>query len=402
MSAGKPLFPESKNRWLLASFVVTALLLLLLLGNLFYTQQTLTHLGETQLGLEQAAGDLPFHVQGMQSSVLVAAESGDLTWREQHQEHRQGAESTLARIEKIASSPAVAEALGRLRTQLEETDSFHQGAFEQLVQGEKETAKSILRGWPYIRNRNALQEESEELSRLLRGGVRDRLVQHRRLATGTVGAVLLISLVMLLSWVFSLRSWNLNVRQRREKEAEILYLSYHDELTGLPNRRRFIEAGEMETARARRYGRPLAVLILDIDHFKWINDTFGHLAGDQVLIDFSEVLAPELRDTDLLARLGGEEFAVLLPETSLHTAFQVAERLREKVFELGTDYGGQMISVTVSIGATSTELGKAALDTLLGAADDALYEAKESGRDCVRSKAVDSLAPVRVDAVDRV
>jgi len=385
MTGSKALSPDAKNRWLLASFAVTALLLLILLWNLVNTQQTLAHLEETQLTLEHAAGELPFHIQGMQSSVQLAAESGDLNWRQRHQEHRQGAASTLTRIEQITSSPAIAKATDRLQTRLEQADAFYEKAFERLVQGEKEAAKSILRNWPYIRNRNALREGSEEISELLREDVRERLAEQRQLAAGTALTVLLLSLVMLLSWILSLRSWNLNVRQRQEKEAETLYLSYHDDLTGLPNRRHFIEAGERETARASRYGRPQALMILDIDHFKEINDTFGHLAGDQVLIRLCEALGPELRDGDLLARIGGEEFSVLLPETSLQPALEVAERLRQRASETETEHEGQMISVTVSIGITSTEVGEADLYALLGAADDALYGAKESGRNRVQS-----------------
>ncbi len=394
MAGGAAFASKARNRWLLASFAITALLLLLLLWNVVHTQQTLAQLEETQLSLERAAGELPFHIQGMQTSVRLAAESGDLNWRQQHQEHRQEARSTLTRIEQMTLNPAVAKVTERLKTRLEEAEAFHQRVFERLVQGEKEAAKSILGKWPYIRNRNAMREGSEAISNLLQEDVRGRLAEQRQLAGSTALAALLLSLVMLLSWLLSLRNWNLNVRERREKEAEILYLSYHDELTGLPNRRYLIEAGEREVAQARRYGHPLAVLILDIDHFKWINDTYGHLAGDQVLIRLSEALNLELRAGDLLARMGGEEFTVLLPETSLPFALEVAERLRRSAAKTATEHEGQTISITISIGVTCTEDGEAGLDTLLGTADDALYGAKESGRDGVHSKTVDAPAPV--------
>lgn len=393
MAVGTALVPESKNRWLLVSFVVTFILLLVLLWNLVQTRQTLAHLEETHLRLEHAASELPLHIQGMQAAVRIATESGDLNWRRRHRKHKQDAESTLKQIARIQSTPAVTETTARLLARLEDADSFYKRIFERLVRGEKEDAKSILGSWPYIRNRNALREESEDISRLLREDVRQRLARQQRLVAGTVVAVLLLSLVMLLSWVLSLRSWNLNVRRRQEKEAEILHLSYHDELTGLPNRRRFFETGEAEMGRTQRYGRPLSVLIVDIDHFKWINDTFGHLAGDQVLISLAEALEPEIRDGDLLARLGGEEFGVLLPETSLCPALHVAERLRGRAADLGAGYDGQAISITVSIGATTTEVGEAGLDTLLGAADDALYRAKDAGRNRVQSKAVEASVP---------
>ncbi len=390
MAFGTALVPETKNRWLLVSFVVTLLLLLVLLWNLVQTQQTLAHLEETHLRLEHAASELPLHIQGMQASVRIATESGDLNWRRQHQEHRQGVARTLKRIRQIESRSAVTETVARLRKHLEKADTFYQRVFERLVRGEKEAAKSVLGSWPYIRNRNALREQSEQVSRLLREDVRQRLAEQQQLVTGTVVAVLLLSLVMLLSWILSLRNWNLNVRQRQEKEAEILYLSYHDELTGLPNRRRFFEVGEMEIARTNRYGHPISILIVDIDHFKWVNDTFGHLVGDQVLKSISEALRPELRDGDLLARLGGEEFGVVLPETALRPGFQVAERLRQRAADMDATCDGQMIAITVSIGLTSTDLGESGLDTLLSVADDALYRAKESGRNRVVSKTLGS------------
>ena len=385
--------PDTKNRWLLASSLVTTLLLLVLFGNLVYTWRTLSHLEETHLSLEHAASELPLHIQGMQKSVRLAAESGDLTWRQRHQEDRRIVEKTLEHIDQIKSPPAVAEAADNLSAQLKKADTFHQEAFERLIDGEKESAKAILGSWPFVRNRNALRQEGEEVGRLIREDVRQRLAQQQQVVGGTVAAVLLLSLVTILSWTAAMRNWDLNVRQRQEKEAEILYLSYHDPLTGLPNRRRFFEHGNREIARTNRYGHPLAVLMLDIDHFKRINDTFGHSVGDQVLLRLSEALMPQLRDSDLVARLGGEEFAVLLLETELHTAVKVAERLRQTVADMPVNYEGQTISVTVSIGVGSAEGGEASLETLLGVADAALYQAKESGRDRVKTKPVNSLAP---------
>lgn len=392
MGVGTARMPDTKNRWLLASSLVTTLLLLVLFGNLVYTWQTLSHLEETHLSLEQAASELPLHIQGMQKSVRLAAESGDLTWRQRRQEDRRAVEKTLEHIHQIKSPPAVAEAADNLSAQLKKTDTFHQEAFERLVDGEKEAAKAILGSWPYVRSRNALRQEGEEVGRLIREDVRQRLVQQQQLVGGTVAAVLLLFLVTLLSWTISMRNWNLNVRQRQEKEAEILYLSYHDPLTGFANRRRFFEHGNREIARTNRYGHPFAVLMLDIDHFKRINDTFGHSVGDQVLVCLSEALMPQLRDSDLVARLGGEEFAVLLLETELHTAVKVAERLRQTVADMPVNYEGQTLSVTVSIGVGSANGGEASLETLLGVADTALYHAKESGWDRVKTKPVNSLA----------
>jgi diguanylate cyclase (GGDEF)-like protein/putative nucleotidyltransferase with HDIG domain len=151
-----------------------------------------------------------------------------------------------------------------------------------------------------------------------------------------------------------------------------------DPLTGLFNRRGFEETFDLELERARRGDHPLSVLIGDLDHFKQVNDHFGHHTGDRALTQASEVLALEKRRIDTVARLGGEEFALILPETGVQPALLLAERLRTAVKEAFAD---EQVALTVSFGvATFPEHGKSRQD-LLGAADDALYAAKELGRD---------------------
>ena len=156
-----------------------------------------------------------------------------------------------------------------------------------------------------------------------------------------------------------------------------------DELTGLVNRRRFLEALRSEITRGRRLGGRLSVVLADLDGFKSINDRFGHHAGDEVLIAFADLLRAHGRDVDVAARLGGEEFAILLPETGLEGASAVADRLRRSLAELRIRVGiGEEVSVTASFGVA--ELGDAqSVDGLLRAADSALYRAKERGKNRV-------------------
>jgi diguanylate cyclase (GGDEF)-like protein/PAS domain S-box-containing protein len=191
---------------------------------------------------------------------------------------------------------------------------------------------------------------------------------------------------------------------------EVEKLATLDELTGVPNRRSLIRIGEAEVERAIRYGRQLSLLMLDIDHFKRINDTWGHAAGDWVLHKVAQEAVTRLRKTDavgrfdqtslnpenVIGRLGGEEFCVLLPETSREQALQVAERLRsciEKLtFEIprGKTSAKQdtRIQITVSIGISSLMPGLEKLSELFSDADQALYRAKETGRNrvCVTKK----------------
>ena len=157
-------------------------------------------------------------------------------------------------------------------------------------------------------------------------------------------------------------------------------LATTDALTGVANRRNLLETGLRELGRARRSQRPTSLLVLDIDHFKQINDRFGHAAGDAVLAALACALQEQLRPSDLLGRIGGEEFAVLLPETVLPKAALVAERLRAAAETVSTEFDGHVIRMTVSIGAALVAHEAADLSSALAAADRALYRAKHLGR----------------------
>ncbi|RQO83908.1 GGDEF domain-containing protein [Acidovorax sp. FJL06] len=165
--------------------------------------------------------------------------------------------------------------------------------------------------------------------------------------------------------------------------AEFEYLATHDSLTGAHTRRAVLAACADELARWSRYGSPFSLLILDIDHFKRINDAHGHLAGDQVLAHFVQIIQAHLRSADRLGRYGGEEFMVLLPETDIEAATHVAERMRASL-DATPDSAGRP-HCTVSIGLTTVQPGDGKVDTLIARADAALYEAKAQGRNRVQA-----------------
>ncbi len=158
-----------------------------------------------------------------------------------------------------------------------------------------------------------------------------------------------------------------------------------DGLTGIFNRRYFYEIAKKEFERSQRYNTPLSTIMIDIDHFKYINDTYGHAAGDRVLIQFVERMQAELRNTDILSRYGGEEFAILLPETDSEEAFQVAERLRTVVAKDPFTLQAAKPYITISLGVATNETDVALLDLLIDRSDKALYESKQFGRNRVRS-----------------
>jgi len=176
-----------------------------------------------------------------------------------------------------------------------------------------------------------------------------------------------------------------DITERKTLENLLMRQAHHDYLTGLSNRGYFMEQGELELSRAIRYENPLSIFMIDIDFFKQVNDSHGHKVGDIVLKNLAEVCRQTLRDVDIVGRLGGEEFAILLPETDKDEAAEVAERLREAIAtsKVPLSTGGLPLHFTVSIGVASLASKGDNLDVLLNMADKALYEAKNSGRNRV-------------------
>jgi diguanylate cyclase (GGDEF)-like protein len=154
-----------------------------------------------------------------------------------------------------------------------------------------------------------------------------------------------------------------------------------DFLTGLHNRRYAMTRAEMELARATRKPGPVCVLMLDIDHFKQVNDTHGHDGGDQVLKFFAQLLTRTVRQQDLVARIGGEEFLILLPDTDLPGAQQMANRLLQALRNSTVEYAGQRFDVTCSLGVCAWQGPGESVQDLLIRADRLLYQAKQQGRD---------------------
>jgi diguanylate cyclase (GGDEF)-like protein len=171
--------------------------------------------------------------------------------------------------------------------------------------------------------------------------------------------------------------------ERARLFQEVQSLALTDPLTRLQNRRSVFELGRIEFSRAQRMERPFSCMMLDIDHFKKINDTYGHPAGDQVLQEFAQRCQAAIRDVDLLGRYGGEEFIILLPETDRDVAVQVAKRLLSTTTEQPFKVAGREVNVTVSIGVATKDENTTHLEALVARADQALYIAKHKGRNRV-------------------
>jgi diguanylate cyclase (GGDEF)-like protein/PAS domain S-box-containing protein len=189
-----------------------------------------------------------------------------------------------------------------------------------------------------------------------------------------------------------------DISQRKELEAELFRQASTDALTGISNRRHFQNLAEQEVRRARRFSRDLTAMMIDIDLFKPINDTFGHATGDTIIQGIVKRALESLRQSDSIGRVGGEEFAVVLPETSLAAAYEVAERLRNHIQEKPIIAGHVAVSCTVSIGIAQLSPQDSHIEDLLHRADLALYAAKKGGRNRVeRAQAASPDVPAEIE-----
>jgi diguanylate cyclase (GGDEF)-like protein/PAS domain S-box-containing protein len=174
-----------------------------------------------------------------------------------------------------------------------------------------------------------------------------------------------------------------DITERKKYQEELRQQATTDELTRVSNRRHFIELATNEIKRAVRLKRPPAIALIDIDHFKQINDTYGHAAGDQALVGFTQICQRQIRQIDVFARFGGDEFVVLLPETNQEQAYEVIERIRSTLMAQPLELDGKPVPITISSGIASLSSDQESFEMLLNQADQALYHAKELGRNKV-------------------
>ena len=175
-----------------------------------------------------------------------------------------------------------------------------------------------------------------------------------------------------------------DITERKELESELMQQANTDYLTGCASRRHFLECASQEFARIQRYGGEMSVLMFDLDHFKAVNDKYGHQSGDMVLKEFVQICQNMLRDVDILGRIGGEEFAAILPETENVQAMEVAKRLCQSFAETPILLDGHgAVHFTVSIGVASLLKSDNQFDSILNRADNGLYQAKQEGRNRV-------------------
>jgi len=177
--------------------------------------------------------------------------------------------------------------------------------------------------------------------------------------------------------------WNL-MKEKERLQEELAHMAMYDALTDILSRRALLEQAEVERQRTRRYNRDLSILMIDIDHFKKVNDAYGHIIGDVVLREVAQALKKQTRRSDYVGRYGGEEFLIILPETRLDKALILAEKLRKRVAELTIPADGRILKdITVSIGVSAYETDPT-IDEFINRSDQWLYKAKAGGRNQVQ------------------
>lgn len=252
------------------------------------------------------------------------------------------------------------------------------------------TAWEFLRPLPFVLRRTrwslSILFASYSLFLLIRACiVSTHMDPHDLFTPNTIGTgTFLLPILLGMSWTLGFIILNSQRMEFDLKNAhkELQQIAMTDFLTGLVNNRHFFETGEREIQRARRYNHSLSVLMLDIDYFKSVNDTHGHAGGDEVLKAIAVISKALLRETDTCGRLGGEEFAVLLPETDIEGAWAMAERLRSAIANTPMTAGHATVKITISVGVAQSLPVDACLEVTLRRADKALYEAKAAGRNC--------------------
>ncbi len=250
-----------------------------------------------------------------------------------------------------------------------------------------DSARELVGTNKHMKNATDFYIHQEDRHRLLAaidrdGAVRDLEVQVCR-GDGSIRTVLIRANMIEVAGQLLIMSGIIDISDRKAVESELERLAATDPLTGLPNRLSFFTSGRAEMLIAARLGTPLALLMLDIDHFKQINDSFGHQAGDEALRCFADACRAVLGDRGIAARLGGEEFGVLLRDADPAAALGIAERLRHAIETLTFDRARGPIRMTASIGVATIDPRDRDLDPALARADAALYAAKHGGRNRV-------------------
>jgi len=342
-----------------------------------------TNTREILLNLSYFLSDLKDAEMGQREYLLTGQES----YLKPYQYVERGVKQHFADMRIIATNNVTQQK--KLNT-LESLVTEQLSKLKRLVSLQKnkgvETAKQAMitgTGKQIMNDIQTLILEMDEDERLLSNQRTTKIAARVKYGAVVKNMGIVLILITSLLVTSGSRRW---LNKRKKKEKQILLVANNDGLTGLPNRRHFFDIFEREILQARIKNTVLSVLMLDLDHFKSINDTYGHLGGDAVLRQMGKILSENIYPLDVAARYGGEEFVILMPSTSAEQAVKAAERLCGIIDKWRWEIFDRKVSITVSIGLASIQ-SRYLLDSqdILKKADEALYAAKRAGRNCVVS-----------------
>ncbi len=366
------------------AFVGALLFLWIFFSSMRAMHQTTRDLYEHPYAVTNAALQLKTSLYQIRSSLLFAtlAQSKGQTLQETIQFIRDQETLLEKNIRIIASSySGDRQQISKLQAELQALYQIRAAILEKLQTGHYAEADRMIEisGSPKFIEIAKLTESvlafAQQRANAYVSESQKQLEGHTR--KGLMYATLLLTLFLIVSVVLVWRMYRLH--------AEVDKFAFTDFLTGIANRRRFMFELESEIRRSQRYGSPFSFAMVDIDHFKKINDRYGHLVGDLVLQNFCLKCVSALRTSDMVGRLGGEEFGILMPMTDLHEAARVIERLRSEIDHSVVTENGQQIHYTASFGlvASSHHHLDLSLAQMMKSADAALYNAKQQGRNRV-------------------
>lgn len=362
---------QSLRRWLAASFIL--LLLICGLAMAYYLKEAQRHVGADYTSMVT-------DVIRAQASVSELRQVLETLEEEKTPRHLQQLQSILMRIDRRAGT--VRHSLNR--SDLPDADYSTQ--LDEIIRAEAQLAEMLQTLQPlinstlspkempgFIRLSRVLEQDLawvySELNEMLHLASADQRQLMQWLSAAVIALLMLVVLMVGILMLALMRIYQQNGALRHQSQT--------DTLTGLYNRRRMYQIAEQELSRIQRNGGSLGLVLIDLDHFKQINDTYGHPAGDAVLKAFAALLNREIREIDIAVRMGGEEFAVIMPASDTASAHALAERIRKAVATLSLPH---QIRLTASFGASATQGPEDSFEQLFSRTDKLLYKAKSAGR----------------------
>jgi diguanylate cyclase (GGDEF)-like protein len=330
--------------------------------------------------IQELMGIITYLDEVLTMSARLGATTGDAQWEDRYRRFEPGLDASIKEIKKLAPDIYSAEAAAQTDTANIKLVEMENQAFALTRAGKRKAAFTLLTSNQYEQQKRLYAEGMRLVSKSIYTQIDAfHTEEHRKTI---VAALILVSalLLLLFIWIAVLGMVRRHVMEQKNAEEQLKHLAHHDDLTGLPNRTLFRDRLGQAMAQANRMERLVALLFIDLDYFKFINDTLGHTIGDLLLKGVAKRLTDCVRQSDTVARVGGDEFIVTL--TNIVNGRDVAVVAQKVLNTLSKPFtlDGQELSITASIGATIFPVEGHDVDTLLKNADTAMYRAKDLGR----------------------